>query len=130
MNFQEIVAADYQKNHRGRNYSAEQAQAILDKYIEKGNEYFSSGKTLFLIEKQNPDTLEFHSINGGNSADLVQGVTVLLQKINGKFDKAVTYYDNPVVNGLANKIPFPHTIRKIDQGLDRTYELTFDIRST
>jgi len=52
----------------------------------------------------------------------------LLAKAKGKFDKAATYYDNPAINDLANMPIIKGTVKKIDGGLDRTYEMSFDLR--
>lgn len=125
---EEIIAADYQNNHAGRQYSAQYAHDIFKKYVASGESYLVVGRTMFLFHAVDQDTAEFHSINGGNAEDLVHGVNQLLHALSKHFSKAVTYYDNPRVSDLASQGEYPYSIRKIDQGMDRTYELTFNLR--
>lgn len=125
---EEIIMADHKKNHANRSYSAQHAHEVFKKYVAMGESHQIVGKTMFLFHAVDKDTAEFHSINGGNSGDLVVGVNQFLQKLAHDFKQAVTYYDNPRVSELAVHGHYPHSIRKIDRGIDRTYELSFDLR--
>jgi len=125
---EEIIIADYKTNHIGRSYSAQNAHEVFRRYVATGGLHYIFGKTMFLFHAVDEDTAEFHSINGGTSVDLVEGVNHLLHTLSKHFKKAVTYYDNPKVSGLAVQAHYPHSILKVDGGTDKTYELTFYLR--
>jgi len=125
---EEIISADYRTNHQGREYSQQQAQAVFQKYLQNGGKHVVFGRTMFLIKPLDRSTVEFHTINGGNEVDLVNGVNQLMQVLSQHFSRAVTYYDNPRINDLLVHASFPHSAHKVDQGRDRTYELIFDLR--
>jgi len=125
---EEIISADYKANHAGREYTEKDAQAVFKKYLAAGEKHVVFGKTMFLMHMVGKDAVEFHSINGGGPVDIINGVNNLLQVLSAQFSKAVTYYDNPKINALAEQSKFPHKIRKVNKGIDRTYELSFDLR--
>jgi hypothetical protein len=125
---EEIIAADYRTNHQGREYSAQQAHAVFQQYIQRGGKHLVFGRTMFLITPIDRSTVEFHTINGGTGVDLMNGVNQLLSTLSQHFARAVTYYDNPRINDLLVHSHFQHVAHKIDQGRDRTYELIFDLR--
>jgi hypothetical protein len=124
----EIIAGDYAKNHRGREYSLENAKNTFLEYVKKGMKYLLTKNAMIIYFSVNEKTVEFHAINAGNKADLLTAVNNLFTKVKGKFDKAVTYYDNPAINDLAKLVIVKGTVKKIDGGLDRTYEMSFDLR--
>ena len=126
---QEIITADYQNNHQGREYSLQHSLDSFEKYVQHGGKYFVSGNTIFLIEPKANGVVEFHTINGGDGKDLSRGINHLLKEASQYFIKAITYYDNPRINDLLSHSQFKHTVKKINQGLDKTYELVFDLRS-
>jgi hypothetical protein len=123
-----IIAGDYAKNHRGREYSLESVKDTFLEYVKQGMKYLLTKNTIILYSENRDKTVEFHAINAGNKQDLVTAVNNLLAKAKVKFDKAVTYYDNPAINDLANLGIVRGTVKKIDGGLDRTYEMSFDLR--
>jgi hypothetical protein len=124
----EIISADYRTNHQGREYSEQQAHDVFQQYLRKGEKHLVFGRTMFLLTPVDRSTIEFHTVNGGNSVDLVNGVNQLLQTLSQHFARAVTYYDNPQINNLLAHAHFPHATYKVDQGRDRTYELIFALR--
>jgi hypothetical protein len=124
----QIIADDYQKNHAGRGYSAEEAQKAFDAYVELGGEYMNFDKVLITYEPREDGVLEFHCINSGNAKELISAVNQFLSAAKSVSTLAATYYDNPKINELAVGINFPTNVSKIDQGEDRTYEMTFDLR--
>jgi hypothetical protein len=124
----EIIAGDYAKNHRGREYSLESVKDTFLEYVKQGMKYLLTKNTIIIYSPKKNKTVEFHAINAGNKQDLISAVNNLLEKVKGKFDKAVTYYDNPAINDLANFPIVKGAVKKIDGGLDRTYEMSFDLR--
>lgn len=123
-----IISGDYAKNHRGREYTLEKAKATFLEYVKQGMKYLLTKNTIIIYSPKKNKTVEFHAINAGNKQDLISAVNNLLEKVKGKFDKAVTYYDNPAINDLANFPIVKGAVNKIDGGLDRTYEMSFDLR--
>ena len=128
MDYKDIIDNDYEKNHKGRSYSKEFVHDNFNKFIMNGGKIFKHEKSMFILRPWNDAVVEFHSINGGNSNDLLNGVNDLLKNLSNKFQFAVTYYDNPHVNNLIPKSNFPAKVSKIDQGEDKTFEAVFDLR--
>jgi hypothetical protein len=123
-----IIAGDYAKNHRGREYTLQDAKNTFLEYVKQGMKYLLTKNTIILYSENKDKTVEFHAINAGNKQDLITAVNNLLAKVKEKFDKAVTYYDNPAINDLASMPIVKGTVKKIDGGLDKTYEMSFDLR--
>jgi hypothetical protein len=123
-----IIAGDYAKNHRGREYTLQDAKNTFLEYVKQGMKYLLTKNTIILYSENRDKTVEFHAINAGNKQDLITAVNNLLAKVKEKFDKAVTYYDNPAINDLASMPIVKGTVKKIDGGLDKTYEMSFDLR--
>lgn len=88
-----------------------------------GNFVVRQGDTLILTKKIEKNGIEFHCINGERAKDLVSNVQKYLDdlKENG-YDYAVTFYDNPRISELFQQQPYPFEVKKIDDGLFRTYE--------
>jgi hypothetical protein len=123
-----IIEVDYQKNHGGRKYSAEDAKKTFDDYVKGGGKHMEFGNVLIMYEPREDGVLEFHCINAGGANELIDAVNKILKMAKGRFLTAATYYDNPKLNEFAGKMFFPSYAKKIDQGEDRTYEMTFDLR--
>lgn len=120
-----IIAGDYAKNHSGREYSLDDVKNTFLEYVKRGSQYLLTKNTI-IIYAEKDKTVEFHAINAGNKQDLFHAVNNLFAKV--KVDKAVTYYDNPAINNLATQVIVKGSVKKIDGGLDRTYEMSFDLR--
>ena len=126
----DIIDAEYGKHHAGRDYTAEDARNTFLQYVAQGRIYYYTGKTIFLVDEHTdkPDTMEFHSINAGGLKDLVHGIEEMLDQAKTRFTDAVTYYDDPSLNGLGKFFKYPITFAKVDEGEDRTYSATFHLR--
>jgi hypothetical protein len=126
----EIIAADYNKHHADREYTLDDAKDAFLQYIAQGRIYYYVGKTIFLVDEHTdkPNTMEFHAINAGGLKDLVGGLESMLQQAKRRFADAVTYYDDPALNGLGKFFKYPITFEKVDEGVDRTYSATFHLR--
>jgi hypothetical protein len=126
----DIIEVDYAKHHADREYTLDDAKNTFLQYIAQGRIYYYVGKTIFLVDAQadKPDTMEFHSINAGGLKDLVDGIESMLDQAKRRFSNAVTYYDDPALNGLGKFFKYPITFEKVDAGEDRTYSATFHLR--
>ena len=92
---------------------------------QTGNFVVRQGDTLILTKKIEKNGIEFHCINGERAKDLVANVQKYLDDLNDNgYDYAVTFYDNPRINDLIEQLTYPSEIKKIDDGLFRTYEAT------
>lgn len=127
-----IITADFERNHAGRDYDLSRA---IDNYrawekAEPGNFTIHAPETAFVCRWDSPDTVEFHSINGGTGRDLTDGVTELCLELRRlEAHKAVTYYDTPKVNQLLKFVKFPSYCERVDGGVDRTFKATFTLRN-
>ena len=126
----DIIDADYEKHHAGREYTQDDARNTFLEYVAQGRIYYYVGKTIFLVDEHEdkPDTMEFHSINAGGLKDLVDGIEAMLDQAKKRFVDAVTYYDDAALNGLGKFFKYPITFEKVDEGVDRTYSATFHLR--
>lgn len=122
-----IVETDFNKNHRGRSYDCAFAFGTFQKYIDLGLLYFTTDTVLIVYNVKN-GVVEFHCVNGGSGSDLTHAINGLLEQLADSFEWAVTYYDNPRINELAKFSKYPVTVKKVDEGEDRTYEMSFDLR--
>ena len=125
----QIVVADLRKNYQGRNVDEDAAVATYQKYIDLGKLVFVHLNVLIVYEVIGTDGIEFHCVNGGSGKDLTDAINSLLRSLSENYEWAVTYYDNPRINDLVKYSYFPATIDKIDDGLDRTYQMCFDLRT-
>jgi len=127
-NIAQIIDADNAKNNAGRNISIDKVKQNFDMYVKQGGLHTVIGKVLIIFRPLQDGTIEFHTVNGGSGEDLTTSLTEFLTKLRGKVKGAVTHYDNPKINELAKYSPVPANVKKIDQGIDRTYEMTFDLK--
>ena len=123
-----IVDVDFEKNHQGREYDLKYAHQMVDDYITSGNKLFITDKVLIRCEPLLDNTVKFHCMNAGNGADLTSAVNDLMKVLSTRYSWAVTYYDNPRINDLVKYVNFSTLITKIDEGVDKTYEMKFDLR--
>lgn len=122
-----IVETDFRKNHQGRSYDCAFALNAFQKYIDMGLMYFTT-ETVMIVYNVKNGVVEFHCVNGGTGADLTEAINTFLTQKADELSRAVTYYDNPRINELVKFSKYPATIKKIDEGEDRTYEMSFDLR--
>ena len=126
----DIIEADYDKHHAGREYTLDDAKNTFLRYVAQGRIYYYVGKTIFLVaeHEDKPNTMEFHAINAGGLKDLVDGIEEMLDQAKRRFVDAVTYYDDPALNELGKFFKYPITFEKVDEGVDRMYSATFHLR--
>lgn len=122
-----IVEKDFRKNHQGRSYDCALALDAFQKYIDLGLLYFTTDSVLIIYNVKN-GVVEFHCVNGGTGADLTDAINTFLTQKAEELARAVTYYDNPRINELVKFSKYPAEVKKIDEGEDRTYEMSFDLR--
>ena len=122
-----IVETDFRKNHQGRSYDCALALDAFQKYIDLGLLYFTTDSVLIIYNVKN-GVVEFHCVNGGTGADLTEAINEFLTQKADELARAVTYYDNPRINELVKFSKYPATVKKIDEGEDRTFEMSFDLR--
>jgi hypothetical protein len=125
-----ILTLDYERNHQGREYSLAQIIERVDWYLLTGGRLFCAKNVMFMVKRapDDVDTLEFHSTNGGSAQDLTAGINAMLGHFSPHFDRAVTYYDNPRVSDLAKHCTYKTEVARIDQGQDKTFSMTFNLR--
>jgi hypothetical protein len=121
----DIATVNFQKNYQGRSFDLDYVLEYLDKYQ---GPLFSTEKVVIRYDHVVDDTVEFHCMNAGDGKDLTTAINDLLQLLSVQYKGAVTYYDNPKINDLAIYSYYPSRVTKIDDGLDRTYEMRFDLR--
>ena len=125
-NTKTIIDVDFDRHHKNREYDRTTVHSLIDNYLDKGGEMFTLGSVVILHEGVSP--LEFHCFNSGGGRELTEAINALLKSKVGLCDRAVTYYDNPRISELANYSYFPCSIKRIDAGIDKTYEMNFDLR--
>jgi hypothetical protein len=119
----QILTEDLAKNYGGFAMTVDAYFDGLMNAPKTGNFVVRQGDTLILTKKIEKNGIEFHCINGERAKDLVSNVQKYLDDLNDHgHDFAVTFYDNPKINELFNHQPYPFEIKKIDDGLFRTYE--------
>lgn len=123
-----ILEIDFARHHQDREYTLEQAKNALLKYIELGLGLHVAENVAIQHKSDDNHTVEFHCINAGSGADLTKAINDFLKSVSDQYARAVTYYDNPRINDLANYSYYPCTVIQIDGGLDRTYEMSFNLR--
>jgi hypothetical protein len=125
----EIIETDYAKNNVGRAFAVDKIKKNFRLYVEKGGLYTVIGKIMVIFRPSKDGVVEFHTVNGGSGEDLTKGLAEFLRKLKGKVKFAVTYYDNPKINDMAKYSPVPAIVDQVDEGQDRMYKMTFDLRS-
>lgn len=125
----DIVTADVQNNHKGRDLGVKEAIKTYDKWVKGGGKVFKTDKVRILYTALLKKGVEFHCINGGNANDLIDAVNSFLQSLIGQFPVAVTYYDNPAINELLKHATVHAHFEKIDEGVDKTYAAVFILRN-
>lgn len=124
-----ILRDDFAKNHQGREYDFDFVKKATRLWRQSGGMIFCAPNVMFIVQEQSATVAEFHSVNGGTAQDLTAGVNTLLAALAPFYDYAVTYYDNPRVNDLLKHAVFPFEQSRPDEGLDRTFEAKFKLRS-
>jgi len=124
-NLRDIATKNFQKNYQDRDFDLDYAIDYLEKY--RGM-LFHKENVVIRYAPIDDTTIEFHCMNAGNGKDLTEAINELLQSLSAGYDRAVTYYDNPKINELVQYSHFPTCVEKIDAGVDRTYEMRFDLR--
>lgn len=124
-----IIKNDYEKNHNDREYSFDRVLQIFENIERVGWLAFKHGPVLITYKPYNMDTIEFHCHNGGTGKDLTAAVNAFNQDMSDTYFFSVTFYDNPAINNLLKYTLYPSEYKKIDQGIDKTYEATFRLRS-
>lgn len=123
----DVVSADFKKNHQGRSYDCAFVHENFEKYVNLGLLYFRTERVIIIYNIVDGQ-VEFHCMNGGNGADLTSAINEFLSKIALKYQRAVTYYDNPRINELVKYSKYPAEVVRIDRGEDKTFEMSFDLR--
>ena len=119
----QILTEDLAKNYRGFAMTVDAYFDGLMNAPKTGNFVVRQGDTLILTKKIEKNGIEFHCINGERAKDLVSNVQKYLDDLKEHgYDYAVTFYDNPRISGLFQQQPYPFEVKKIDDGLFRTYE--------
>ena len=119
----QILTEDLAKNYGGFAMTVDAYGDGLMNAPKTGNFVVRQGDTLILTKKIEKNGIEFHCINGERAKDLVSNVQKYLDDLREHgYDYAVTFYDNPRISGLFQQQPYPFEVKKIDDGLFRTYE--------
>ena len=119
----QILTEDLAKNYGGFAMTVDAYFDGLMNAPQTGNFVVRQGDTLILTKKIEKNGIEFHCINGERAKDLVSNVQKYLDDLREHgYDYAVTFYDNPRISGLFQQQPYPFEVKKIDDGLFRTYE--------
>jgi hypothetical protein len=119
----QILTEDLAKNYRGFAMTVDAYFDGLMNAPKTGNFVVRQGDTLILTKKIEKNGIEFHCINGERAKDLVSNMQKYLDDLKEHgYDYAVTFYDNPRISGLFQQQPYPFEVKKIDDGLFRTYE--------
>lgn len=126
---QEIIQRDYAKNHSSRDYTLEQVLKIFNNLESTGFSRVKYGPVIIVYKPYTVDTVEFHCTNGGNRHDLVSAVNQFNEDMSDTYWWSVTFYDNEKINPLLELAAAPSMLRKIDSGIDKTYEAMFKLRS-
>jgi hypothetical protein len=96
-------------------------------YLSMGKPYFVSNQCIFLYEEKSPGVIEFHIMNGGSVRDMIAGATEFIDKMAQKYSTAFTYYDNPIISEFTKYSHVPVRVKRVNGGVDRTFEMTFDL---
>jgi len=121
----QILSEDLAKNYHGIDMTVDAYFDSLMNAHKTGNSVDRYGNTLILTKEIEKNGIEFHCINGERSRDLVINVQKYFDDLKDKgYDYAITFYDNPKINGVIEQFTYPSEIEKIDDGLFRTYKAT------
>jgi hypothetical protein len=124
----DIIKRDYEKNHNGREYDFNRMLHIFENIEHVGWLMFKHGPVLITYKPYTVDTVEFHCHNGGTGKDLTAAVNAFNKDMSDTYFFSVTFYDNPAINELLNYSNFACEFKKINKGIDETYEATFRLR--
>ena len=124
----EIIQADYQKNHSGREYSVDTVYKVFNNLKLVDYNARKYGRVIIAYIKLSDSTVEFHCTNGGGTEDLIKAVNQFNTEMSDDYEWSVTYYDNPKINELLKHSVCPSEFTKIDQDIDKTYEAKFRLR--
>ena len=124
-----IIRTDYQKHHQGREYSVDTVLRVWTNLEQVEYHARKYGKVMIVHKPFNEDTVEFHCTNSGNAEDLIKAVNEFNKEMINDYTWSVTFYDNPKINELLKHSFCPSEFTQIDQGIDKTYEAKFGLRS-
>jgi len=127
MKASDIIRADWEKHYSDRGIPVEELLEGFQKYCQEGKAYFTTDKVLTLLKYVGHDTVEFHCMNGGDGRDLTQAVNLLCNKLSDRYERAVTYFDNPRISEFVKYSDFRAKVEEINHGPDMKYELTIFI---
>lgn len=130
MSDEQIITADFEKNHQGREYTLDQAMQSYQDWQAQGGEVYKSNDVLVLFKPIDGKGVEFHCINGGDAGSLVTAVNEFLTSLQGQYPVAVTYYDNPAINDLLDQAAFPVEFKQVNQGQERTFAAVFMLQGS
>ena len=128
LNLEQIIRSDFERHHQGREYTIDQAVKAYQKYVALGLPVIVANNVALNYKDLGDRVVEFHCMNAGTGIDLTKSINDFLKSVSDVYDRAVTYYDNPRINDLVRYSYFPAKVTRVDGGLDRTYELSFDLR--
>lgn len=123
-----IATKDCERNYSGSGHTVEELLAALHSWREDGLPIGFYEGIIFIGRSVGDSTFEFHSMNGGTLRNLIRGTRRLLAGISTRYNFAVTYYNNPRVEGFAKHFHYPFRTQEVRQGPDRRYATTFDLR--
>jgi hypothetical protein len=126
---QQLITKDYEKNHSSRDYSLDQFVAAVGNFKNYGWSKFKHGAVIIVYRPYTADTVEFHCHNSGNGGELVEAVNAFNRDMQDTYWWSVTFYDNIKINRLLEYTECPSQLRKVDLGVDKTYEAMFKLRS-
>jgi hypothetical protein len=123
-----IAEKDCARNYSGSGHTVEELLAAVQEWKESGYPIGFYEDIIFIGRSVGGSVFEFHSMNGGTLRDLIRGTRMLLEDAASRYNFAVTYYNNPRVEGFAKHFHYPFRTAEVCQGPDRRYATTFDLR--
>jgi hypothetical protein len=117
------------RNYRTSPPSVEDIVDAAEWWLNSGNPTGFYENIIFVGKSLGNGCFEFHSLNGGTVRNLLEGTRMLLADLSEHFSTAVTYYDNPRVEAFAKWMGYAFNTARIDEGFQRTFATTFDLRS-
>lgn len=124
----DILSRDHAKNHAHRAYSVENQVEQLETAM-KGPVFLKQvDNCMFIHQVDDEYSIEFHSINGGGGKDLTSALNKFLDEMSEVYSFANTYFDNPKILELSKYCKFPSSFSRISRGIDKEYQMTFDLR--
>jgi len=126
---EQIIRKDYQKNHQGREYSLDTVVKVWQNLESVDYHARRYGLVAIVYKPYSDDTVEFHCTNSGRAGDLIKAVNEFNKEMTESYSHSVTFYDNPKINELLMHSYCPSEFTRIDQGIDKTYQAKFRLRS-